>query len=167
MKVEVKDTIMTKFKAVMYAHIEGIYEEKKIDFLRTADGVQVRENKKYVSLIEQYLNKWDSCKEMWAPDGENANNRIERSFWTLRQSMKDRFPSLPVIQRTIIHLQYFCDKKILRAAVQVHLESLMIYDPDVHINVFNREAALVLNERGYVLFHRSLKTLQERREKMT
>jgi hypothetical protein len=79
--------------------------------------VEVRVSQKYVSLREQFLKNWDACKDMWAACyrkglptlGDNTNNRIERLFWTLKQSIRDRFPTLPVIQKSVIHLVHFCD----------------------------------------------------------
>ncbi|GBN27314.1 hypothetical protein AVEN_190515-1 [Araneus ventricosus] len=173
--VEVKSDIMTKFKKMLDAGTEDIYEEHKKDSLTTVKTVQVRVNKKYVSLEDQFINNWDSCKEMWvayfrkclATLGDNTNNRIEISFWTLKQSIHVKFPTLPVIEKSIIHLISFCDQRINEEISDSNLKSLKIFDADMDINALNAESSLYLNDRGCILFHKSLKALQSRKDYMT
>ena len=55
--VEVKSDLMDHFKSIMYAHISAdSYEERKDNFLKAVKGVEVRFNKKYVPLTEQFRN---------------------------------------------------------------------------------------------------------------
>ena len=129
-------------------------------------------HKKYVALSEQCLNNWEPCKDMWVAFyrrdlptyGDNTNNRVERSFWTLKQSIEDRFRSTPTIHQSIIHLISFCEERIMQGTSHAVLKSLVIYDADARISALNHIAALVLNERGCTLFHQSLTALQKRRE---
>ena len=79
---------MDKFKRVIYTKSYEDYQAKKNVFLVSAKDVQVRANKQYVLLEDQFLNNWDSCHKMWVAFhrknlptlGDNTNNRIERSF---------------------------------------------------------------------------------------
>lgn len=147
---------------------------KKNVFLVSAKEVEVRANKQYVSLVDQFLNNWDSCHEMWVAfhrkklptQGDNTNNWIERSFWTLKLSIQTRFPSLPSIEKSVVHLVSFCEQRILEGIKQANLKSVKIYDPDPEISSLNEAASLRLNERGCVLYHKSLKALQTYRGKM-
>lgn len=90
--------------------MKDIYEEMKSRFLGAVDVVEVRVSQKYVPLKDQFLNNWDSCKEMWVACyrsalptlGDNTNNSVERSFWTWKQSILDKFPSLPVIEQSSV-----------------------------------------------------------------
>ena len=173
--VESKNELMNNFKAMMYARTEALYEETKNEFLVSVEGVEVRVGQKYVSLKNQFLKNWDTCKEMWTAChrkhlptlGDNTNNRIERSFWTLKMSIRDRFPAVPVIQQSVIHLVRFCEDRIMRASTQAALKSFTIYDADPQIHTLNRDTALELNERGCMLFHESLTALKERRQYMS
>jgi hypothetical protein len=93
--IEIKNYIMTKFKNMLYAQSEELYDENKNIFLASVNDIQVRVNMKYDSLKEQFDNNCNSsCKIMWVKCfrkklptlGDNTKNRIERSFWTLKQS---------------------------------------------------------------------------------
>lgn len=97
---------------------------------------------------------------------DNTNNQIERSFWTSKLSIQARFPSLRPIEKSVVHLVSFCEQRITEAVKLVNLKSLKIYDPDPEISSLNEEAFLRINERGFVLYHRSLKALQTQRGKM-
>ena len=55
--VDIKNSVMTNFKEMVYACTEEIYEDRKNAFLlSTAGGLQVRTNKQYVPLKEQFMN---------------------------------------------------------------------------------------------------------------
>lgn len=97
---------------------------------------------------------------------DDTNNRVERSFWTLKSSIKNRFPSLPPNEISVIHLTTFCENHVNSATTQGTLKSLKINDADPQIRALNEEASLCLNERGCVLFHSSLKALQMRRSNL-
>jgi len=124
-KVEVKDEIMTYFKSMMYARSEEAYNKRRTILLLSVEGVQVRANKKYILLSEQFLNNWHTSKEMWVAYyrrelptyGDNTSNRIKRSFWTLKQSLEHRFCSSHSIHRSIIHVISFCDDQISNASL--------------------------------------------------
>lgn len=153
---------------------EELYDENKNIFLTSVNDIQVRVNMKYVSLRDQFNNNWDSCKIMWVrcfrknlPTlGDNTNNRIERSFWTLKQSLHTRFSSLPEISQSIVHLVSFCSERLTESTSMANLKSLKIHDKHTDICKLNAEASLALNDRGCVIFHKSLKALQARREFM-
>lgn len=172
--VEIKSDIMANFKKMLYAGKEDVYQYSKTVFLASVKDIQVRVTSKYVSLEDQFINNWDSCKEMWVACyrkglptlGDNTNNRIERSFWTLKQSLHARFTTLPGIAQSIIHLVSFCDQRIAQSTTGAGLKSLRIHDTDINISALNTEASLTLNDRGCLLFHKSLKSLQKRRENM-
>ena len=137
--VDIKDSVMTNFKEMVYARTEEIYEDRKNAFLLSTAGIQVRTNKQYVPLKEQFMNNWDSCKEMWVLHyrsglptlGDNTNNRLERTFWTLKEHMRSRFPKIPVIQRSIGDLIPFCDQRIEQGLSWAETKSLRIYDKAV------------------------------------
>jgi len=149
--VESKNDIMTNFKPMMYARTEESYKQKKSSFLASVSTVEVRASQKYVSQ-EQFLRNWDAREDTWAAYyrkglptlGDNTNNRVEWSFWTLKQSIRDHFPTLPVIQQSVIHLVRFREGRITRASKEASLKSLAIYDSDARISTLNRNAALVL-----------------------
>jgi len=159
-KVELKDEIIQNVKGMVYAHSGEEYEKKKNAFLTSAEGVKVRVNKKYVSLHEQFLNNWDTCTDMWVSYhrrtlptlGDSTNNRVERSFWTLKESLQSRFPRVPVIQQSIVHHFTFCDERIRKTSTWERLKSLRIYDTDKAISALNHEASLSLNSRGCKIF---------------
>jgi len=71
-----------------------------------------------------------------------VGTRVERSFCTLKDSIRARFPTLPVIERSVIHLISFCDQQITVSATQASLKSFQIYDTDPDISAVNHEASL-------------------------
>ncbi|KAE9541810.1 hypothetical protein AGLY_003801 [Aphis glycines] len=154
--VEIKNDIMSKFKNMLYAWSEELYNENKIIFLTLVNDIQ------------------DSCKIMWVKCfkknlptlGDNTNNRIERSFWTLKQSLHTRFSSLPEISQSIVYLVSLCSERLTESPSAANLKSLKIHDKDTGICNLNAEASLALNDHVCVLFHKSLKALQVRRELM-
>lgn len=97
--VEIKNEITTKFKNVKYARSVKLYKENKSIFLSSVNDVQVQVNMKYVSLKDQFINNWDSCKIMWVTCikknlptlGDNTNNRIQKSFYTVSIHGSPRF----------------------------------------------------------------------------
>lgn len=110
---------------------------------------------------------WVKCFRKNLPTlGDNTNNRIERSFWTLKQSLHTRFSSLPEISQSIVHLVSFCSERLTESTSTTNLKSLKIHDKDTDICKLNAEASFALNDRWCVLFHKSLKALQVWRELM-
>lgn len=172
--VEKKNEIMNSFKAALYSRSQSDYELKKKEFLESSKDVQVRVQKKYVLLEDQFINNWDNCKEMWVMHyrstlptlGDSTNNRIERSFGVLKESIKNRFPSLPVIEKSIVHLVTFCEQRVTDVIIHKNMKSLKIFDADPQIRALNEKASLSLNDRGCIVFDQSLKALKNRREFM-
>ncbi|KAL1490152.1 hypothetical protein ABEB36_012892 [Hypothenemus hampei] len=113
---------MDKFKKCLYSQSYEEYEEQKKEFLEICKSVQVivGTKDKYTSLKEQFLKNWDSCKEMWVHFfkkhlplmGDTTTNRIERSFWTLKQYLQTKYHSLPTVYLCIKEIINYIDSRI-------------------------------------------------------
>lgn len=114
---------------MLYTQGDELYDENKNIFLTSVNGVQVRVNIKYVSLKGQFINNWDGCKIMWVKCfwknlptlGDNTKNKIERSFWTLKQSLHTRFSTLPEIYPSIIYLESFYSEILIESTFTANL----------------------------------------------
>ena len=82
----------------------------------------------------------------------------------IKLSLSETFGTTPVTVSAIIHLVKFTvtDNRLSEREMFSATKSFIIYDSDESIRNLNKEASQCLNERGYVIFHRSLKTLQVR-----
>ena len=71
------------------------------NFIEESTGVQIRINQTYRSLQDYYRKNWETCKKMWVKCfrkylpilGDNTTNKVERTFWSLKQSRYIRWPS--------------------------------------------------------------------------
>ena len=151
-----------------------MYGENASALMQEMKDIEVRVNQAYVLLTEYYLKTWEPCAGMWVKFhryglpllGESTTNRIERMFWTLKQSISDTFSSLPNTHSSIIHLLTFADSRLTERYNYNTLRTLKIFDNDKFIRDLNEEAAEQLNDRGCVIFHQALKAYQERKGKL-
>ena len=117
--VDKKRFIMDSFKALLYAKTEEDFNEKLSEFKIAIRGVEVRigNSKNYVSLEAYFSKNWCNCIAMWARYkrkglpllGDHTSNRIERTFWTLKSSIKACFSKLPETGEAIMHIVQLCD----------------------------------------------------------
>ena len=171
---EIKE-IFLKFRSLTYCPSQSLYEGLKKDFLDNIKDVQIRTNEKYVSFTEYYQKNWDSCADMWVQFhrndlplfGDNTTNRIERTFWTFKESLSDRFTKTPKTSEAIIHLIDFINERLEERNIAHNNKRLVIFDADATVHNLNKEASQILNEKGCILFHKSLKLLWERRKNLT
>ena len=171
---EIKKEIFEKFRALTLCPSRSLYEDLKKNFLDVIKDIQVRSNGKYVSFTAYYLKNWDSCTEMWVKFhrndlplfGDGTTNRIERTFWSFKQSLADRFTKTPKTSEAIIHLVDFINERLEDRRIVHDNKRLVIFDADTTIHDLNKEASQILNEKGCILFHKSLSLLRERRKKL-
>ena len=154
--MERKQEMMENLKHLIYAHDEQDFSNKLITFKASIANVEVRSLQKYVSLDQYFTKNWLSCTEMWAKYmrrhlplmGDHTNNRIERSFWTLKRSISESFPSLPETGEALMHLVALCDERLKSQYARANLRTLRIFSKDKKIQMLNEEASKVLNDRG-------------------
>ena len=65
-----------------------------------------------------------------------------------------------------MHLINFTNERLSERRIFNATKSLVIYDADVFIRALNKEASQKLSERGCIMFHKALKVLGERRDKL-
>ena len=172
--VEIKEEVMDQFKRVVYSHDEKGFDAETDKFELLVKDLQVRTLAGYVNLKEYYVKNWKSCKLMWSKCfrkglpllGDNTTNRIENKFGRLKVSIKDTFKTLPTTAKAIIHLVNYADKLLEERYLFRTNKSLKIFSSNPKVRVLNEAASLHLNEKGCKLFNLSLKTLEEKREKM-
>ena len=59
------------------------------------------------------MKMWVKCFRKYLPIlGDNTTNRVERTFWSLKQSLKDTFGGLPDTSSSIIHVINFVDNRL-------------------------------------------------------
>lgn len=166
-QIDEKHKILDAFKKCLYAQSYKEYEEQKKKFLDICKSVKVfaGTKDKYVTLEEQFLKNWDSCKEMWVHYfrkhlplmGDTTTNRIERSFWTLKQYIQTKYHSLPTIYLCIKELIDFIDSRIKNKLAKNKQKVFKIMDNDNEIRKLLEVCSEVLTETGMKLFHKQLK----------
>ena len=90
-------------------------------------------------------------------------NRIERMFWSLKQSLRDTFGNLSKTPSCLMHIVTFADNRLEERYNYNKLKSLKIYGQDEFVRKLNEEAADLLNDRGCIVFHQALKLYQEKK----
>ena len=173
--VEVKQEIMVAFKSLLYSQTEEYFLQNLNYFYTRIIGIEIRSNKKYVSLRAYFDKNWLPDKDMWAIYkrkelpvlGENTNNRIERAFGSMKRSIRESFTSSPTTDKAIVHLVNFCDERLNEAYTRAQFERLRIFDHDPEIKEINKEASKHLNDTGCIRLYTSLSLLTKRREKLS
>ena len=171
--VEKKQKLVDQFKKILYALSENNFEGEDGKFVlmskdiivKTGSGEQTKQVPLDDPLDEYYIRNWRSCKEMWVRYyrkhlprlGDNTSNRVERTFWTLKKSIQDTFMSLPSTVKAVTHFIHFADRHLEEEYVFATNKSTLIYDQDRDIMKLNAQASKVLNDRGCILFHLSLR----------
>ena len=158
--VERKNEVMVQFKRVLYSNTEEIFFEENSKFLELIEGLQVRRDKKYVSLKGYYEKNWLNCSNMWVKCyrkslpllGDNTTNRIENKFGCLKKSIKDRFSSLPDTYSVVVHLVKFANQLLEEKYAFGTNKRLRIFNAKEEIKKLNHDASYKLNERGCKVF---------------
>ena len=187
-KVEKKTELYSKFKQVVYAYDEATFNSENAEFMslctttdvsgttpRTTREVLIRVNKNYQPLKSYYQKNWESCKSMWVKCfrkhlpilGDNTTNRVERTFWSLKQSLRDTFRGLPDTANSIMHVVKLADGRLKERYDYSSLRSLRIFDSNDRIQTLNDTASRYLNDRGCTIFHSAQKMLEKYREKLS
>ena len=99
--------------------------------------------------------------------GDHTTNRIERQFWSFKESLADRFAKTPKTGDAIIHLLKFINERLEERKIAHDNKRLVIFDADTTIHNLNKEASQILNEKGCILFHKALSLLRERRNNLS
>ena len=87
-------------------------------------------------------------------------------FYTLTGTLYDRFANTPNTKVAIVHLVNFCDDRLSENQNYATMRRLKIFDENKSIRDLNMQASQYLNDRGCILFHQVLKSLEERKEQM-
>ena len=169
--IEQKRAIFGKFKLVLYSRNEEIYERCNADLIQEIGDIQVRQNDTYISFKDYYCKNWEASAPMWVKFyrsgcpllGDHTTNRIERMFWSLKQSLNDTFVSLSNTSSCIIHVMKFSDNRLRERYSYNALKTLKIFDQNEFIRKLNEESADHLNDRGCIVFHQMLKVYEERK----
>ena len=173
--VEIKSVIFEKFKVLTYCPSASLYENLKIDFIHSSKDVQIRVNQTYVKLVDYFNKNWEPCAAMWVKYyrnnlplfGDHTTNRIERQFQTFKEQLKDRFGTMPNTSDAIIHLLNYTNERLEERSIVNTTKRFVIFDRDTTIHSLNKQASQFLNERGCILYHKSMKLLENRREKLS
>ena len=99
--------------------------------------------------------------------GDHTTNRVERQFWSLKTSLAEHFTGIPTTSEAIIHLSNCINERLSERAMINSTKRYIIFDSDDCIRALNKEASRELNERGCMLFHKSLKMMNDRRPNLT
>ena len=157
-----------------FSRDETTFQINNASFVELIAGIEVRIYKNYVSFEEYYIRNWENCATMWAfcyrKDlvvlGDNTSNRVERTFWTMRAAIADKFSTLPSPAKANKHLIEYTDLRLTKSYHVASTKSLRIFDKNSSIYELNKQASLELNERGCIMFHKSQKALEARKEEM-
>lgn len=172
--VEIKKDIFLKFRSLTYCPSQSLYDDLRKDFLNAIKDVQVRCNDTYVNFTRYFEKNWDSCPDMWVKFyrnslpllGDHTTNRIERQFWSFKESLSDTFSKTPKTSEAIVHLVKFINDRLQERGIFHNNKRLVIFDTDENIRKLNKDASQVLNERGCILFHKSMISLRDRRDSL-
>ena len=145
--VEIKKDIFEKFRSLTYCPSLSLFEDHKKDFQKVIKDVEVRCQDKYVSFTGYYEKNWDSCTDMWVKFyrnnlplfGDHTTNRIERQFWSLKESLKDTFTKTPKTSEAIIHLVKFINDRLQERSIFHNNKRLVIFDAEENIRDLNKE----------------------------
>ena len=110
---------MVKFKSALYARDAERFQVANENFLNACSDIEVRTNEKYVKLDAYFKKTWSSCVPMWAEHlrkslptlGDHTTNRVERMFWSLKRSLRDKFISLPKTVASVRHIVQYADDR--------------------------------------------------------
>ena len=98
--------------------------------------------------------------------GDHTTNRVERMFWTLKRSIREKFVSLPKTVSSIQHIVKYAENRLVEKTNSNTLQSLRIYSSDPFIRELNTVASLQLNHRGCMIFNRSLEAYKKFEDNM-
>ena len=79
--------------------------------------------------------------------GDHTTNRIERQFWSFKESLRDTFSKAPKTSEAIIHLLKFINDRLQERNIVHNSKRLVIFDTDKKMYDLNKDASKVLNER--------------------
>ena len=169
-----KTKLFEQFKRIVYAHNEEAFESESKKFIEESSEIMIRMNKTYQLLPNYYLKNWESCKKMWVKCfrkhlpilGDNTTNRVERTFWMLKESLQATFRGLPDTATSIMHVVKLADQRLKERYDYTANKSLRIIDSDERIQNLNDDASLYLNDRGCTIFHAAQKMLEKHRERL-
>ena len=125
----------------------------------------------YVSLRDYYDKNWATCTDMWAfygrrnlPDigDENTNNRLERTWRSMKDYLKLLSYGLVNIYKAIMYLTKWAEEQLEERYTWALRHRMRIWDADPDIRKLYEEAAEVLNDTGCLKFKASVEMLRER-----
>ncbi|XP_077297381.1 uncharacterized protein LOC143919071 [Arctopsyche grandis] len=162
-----KRNLLQLFKKVLFSQTSEEYINHTHTFLNNIGEIEICSQNKRISFIQYYNKNWDTCKEMWVHSyrkhlplmGDTTTNRIERSFWTLKNHMKTKLRSVPSIAICIIELVTFISERIKTSNTVMAQKVNRIMDPNPETRHLLHIASNKLTEGGMKLYHRSLKLL--------
>lgn len=169
-----KSEMMERFRDMLYAHSHEIFCSQLKVWLTVIKGVEIRVGagvkSHYVSLENYYQKNWGGCTEMWADylrrklpgiGEEFTNNRVERTFGSMKQFLRLYTSGEVTIYKAIMHLTRWAEEKLTVSYTAALRHRVQIFDHDPAVRELYKEAAVVLNDSGCMLFKLSFEKLKE------
>ena len=178
-QTEEKEVIMESFNKLLYARTKAEYDEKKMDWDEAVEGVEVKlgagEQARFTTLAEYFDECWDDVQEMWARfaratlpmGGDNTNNRIERSFRTMKDTLQIRIRGKANMAKAVPCLVDWAEAQLENRYVEAQCHSVSIADPDTEIAAMYKEAGQELSYKTCLNFKASVDLLRKREDRMT
>ena len=174
-----KADIMEAFRSLVFAHSQATFCSQLTEWMKVIKGVEIRvgsgEKSHYVGLRDFYVKNWGSCLDMWVLylrkklpglGEENTNNRIERAFGCMKQHLKLYTSGEVTIFSAIMHLVRWAEDQLTCRYTAALRHRMRIYDHDPTVRELYRQAAIVLNDSGCMLFKLSIEKLRELKTNM-
>ena len=178
-QTEEKEVIMESFNKMLYARTKDEYGEKKVDWDKAVEGVEVKlgagEQARFTTLAEYFDECWDNGQEMWAMfaratlpmGGDNTNNRIERAFRSMKDTLKIWIRGRVNMAQAVPCLVDWAEAQLENRYVAAQCHSVSIVDPDPEIAAMFKEAGQELNYKTCINLKSSVDLLRKRGDKMT
>ena len=173
-----KEEIMEKFRKLLFSHTKEIFSSNLAEWMEVIHDVKIRvgsgEKSHYVGLKEYYEKNWGSCLDMWVKYlrkklpimEENTNNRIERAFGCMKQSLKLYTSGEVTIFAAIMHLVRWAEDQLRCRYTAALRHRMRIHDHDPKVRELYDQAAIVLNDSGCMLFKLSIEKFRELKNNM-
>ena len=176
--IEKKDTIMTSFRAVVYAKTELEAKDCSEKFLAESETIDVRvgngDKAYYTNLREYYIKNWESCSDLWMswrrvniPGLEdNTNNRLERMWRSLKEFLKNSTSGSASISRAVIVLLKFAESQLVDRYTWHQRHIMRIACDNSKFEEELKRASTYLNDGGMLKLKKSLDLLGNKRSNM-
>ena len=176
--IEKKGTLMTSFRATLYAKTEVEAKDCCKKFLAESETIDVRVgngDQAYYTNLGEYFNKnWETCSDLWMswrraniPGLEdNTNNRLERMWRSLKEFLKNSNTGSSSIARAVILLVKFGESQLVDRYTWHQRHRMRIASNDSKFEEELKKAATHLNDGGMLKMKSSLNLLGTKRSNM-